>query len=93
THVTEYQKILQNEKTAEVAAAKQSLSAGSYTVPNLELFEEYLQALAEVTVELTWHYNKMKCNQRVGATMPKVLLHRKLWLSAYINQQQADQLL
>ncbi|KAJ2278596.1 hypothetical protein GGH14_002975 [Coemansia sp. RSA 370] len=33
------------------------------------------------------------CNQRVGATTPKVPLHRKLRLSAYINRQRADQLL
>ncbi|KAJ2496446.1 hypothetical protein GGH96_005822, partial [Coemansia sp. RSA 1972] len=66
---------------------------GSCIKPKLKLFEEYLAARAEVEAELTRHYNKTMCHQQVGATMPKVPLHRKLRLSAYINRQRADQLL
>ncbi|KAJ2135626.1 hypothetical protein GGH17_002298 [Coemansia sp. RSA 788] len=93
TRVTKYRKILQNEKTADVAAAERRLGAGSCIKPNLKLFEEYLAARAEVAADLTRHYNETMCNQQDGATTPKVPLHRKLRLSAYINRQRADQLL
>ncbi|KAJ2177072.1 hypothetical protein GGF45_003424, partial [Coemansia sp. RSA 551] len=93
TRVTKYRKILQNEKTADVAAAERRLGAGSCIKPNLKLFEEYLAARAEVAADLTRHYNETMCNQQDGATTPKVPLHRKLRLSAYINHQRADQLL
>ncbi|KAJ2120283.1 hypothetical protein IW147_005199 [Coemansia sp. RSA 720] len=93
TRVKKYRKILENEKTADVAEAERRLSAGSYIKPDLELFKEYLAARADVAVELTRFYNKTMCNQRVGTTTPEVPLHRKLRLSAYTNRQQADQLL
>ncbi|KAJ2720233.1 hypothetical protein H4S00_003280, partial [Coemansia sp. D1744] len=93
TRVTKYQKILQNEKTADVAAAERCLGAGSCIKPNLKLFEEYLVAQAEVAADLTRHYNEIMCNQQDGTTTPKVPLHRKLRLSAYINHQRANQLL
>ncbi|KAJ2480726.1 hypothetical protein IWW56_002239 [Coemansia sp. RSA 2131] len=93
TRVTKYKKILENEKTAEVAALERTLSAGSYIKPDLKLFEEYLAARAEVAVELTRFYNRTMCRQRVGATTPEVPLHRKLRLSAFINRKRADQLL
>ncbi|KAJ2500018.1 hypothetical protein GGH96_003056 [Coemansia sp. RSA 1972] len=88
-----YRKILQDENTADIAALERTLSAGSFTIPDLKLFEEYLTARAEVAVELTRHYNETMCRQRVGATTPEVPLHRKLRLSAYVNRQRADQLL
>ncbi|KAJ2657297.1 hypothetical protein IW148_005240 [Coemansia sp. RSA 1199] len=93
TRVTKYKKILENEKTAEVAALERALSAGSYIKPDLRLFEEYLAARAEVAVELTRHYNQTMCRQRVGTTTPEVPLNRKLQLSAFINRKRADQLL
>ncbi|KAJ2481728.1 hypothetical protein IWW56_001537 [Coemansia sp. RSA 2131] len=93
TRVKKYRKILENEKTADVAAAERKLSAGSYIKPDLKLFEEYLVARADVAERLTRFYNRTMCNQRVGATMPEVPLHRKLRLSAYINRKRADQLL
>ncbi|KAJ2478670.1 hypothetical protein IWW56_003587 [Coemansia sp. RSA 2131] len=93
TCVKKYRKILENEKTADVAALERKLSAGSYIKPDLELFEEYLAARADVAERLTRFYNRTMCNQRVGATMPEVPLHRKLRLSAYINRKKADQLL
>ncbi|KAJ2215766.1 hypothetical protein EV180_006042, partial [Coemansia sp. RSA 518] len=80
TRVTKYRKILQNEKTADVAAAERRLGAGSCIKPNLKLFEEYLAARAEVAADLTRHYNETMCNQQDGTTTPKVPLHRKLWL-------------
>ncbi|KAJ2182299.1 hypothetical protein GGF45_000962 [Coemansia sp. RSA 551] len=91
--VTKHKRIREREKTAEVVTAERRLRAGSYVVPNLQLFEEYLRARADVAVGLTQHYNETKCRQRDGATTPGVPLHRKLRLSAYINRQQADQLL
>ncbi|KAJ2266117.1 hypothetical protein EV176_005713 [Coemansia sp. RSA 451] len=91
--VTKHKRIREREKTAEVVTAERRLRAGSYVVPNLQLFEEYLRARADVAVGLTRHYNETKCRQRDGATTPGVPLHRKLRLSAYINRQQADQLL
>ncbi|KAJ2476202.1 hypothetical protein IWW56_005052 [Coemansia sp. RSA 2131] len=78
TRVKKYRKILENEKTADVAALERKLSAGSYIKPDLKLFEEYLAARADVAVELTRFYNKTMCNQRVGATTPEVPLHRRL---------------
>ncbi|KAJ2498252.1 hypothetical protein GGH96_004456 [Coemansia sp. RSA 1972] len=93
THVAKYRKILQDEKTADITALERTLKAGSFTIPNLALFEEYLAARAEVAVELTRHYNETMCRQRVGATTLMVPLHRKLRLSMFINRQRADQLL
>ncbi|KAJ2176819.1 hypothetical protein EV181_006732, partial [Coemansia sp. RSA 532] len=96
TCITKYRKILQNEKKADVkdiTVLEHTLSAGSCIKPNLKLFEEYLAAQAEVAADLTWHYNETMCNQQDGTTTPKVPLHCKLRLSAFINQQQANQLL
>ncbi|KAJ2502293.1 hypothetical protein GGH96_001228 [Coemansia sp. RSA 1972] len=78
---------------ADIAALERTLKAGSFTIPNLKLFKEYLAAWAKVEAELTDFYNETMCRQQVGATMPMVPLHRKLRLSAYVNQQRADQLL
>ncbi|KAJ2122477.1 hypothetical protein IW147_003345 [Coemansia sp. RSA 720] len=93
TRVKKYRKILENKKTAEVAAAERKLNAGSYLKTDLKLFEEYLAARADVAVELTRFYNESMCRQRVGAMTPEVSLHRKLRLSAFINRKRADQLL
>ncbi|KAJ2499365.1 hypothetical protein GGH96_003591 [Coemansia sp. RSA 1972] len=96
TCVTKHQKILQDKKKADkagIAALERTLSAGSFIKPNLDSYKAYLKAQAEVETKLTWHYNQTMCHQWVGAMMPKVPLHRKLQLSAFINQQQADQLL
>ncbi|KAJ2498012.1 hypothetical protein GGH96_004644 [Coemansia sp. RSA 1972] len=78
---------------ADIAALEHTLKAGSFTKPDLMLFEEYLAARAKVEAELTDFYNESMCRQQVGATTPMVPLHRKLWLLAYINRQRADQLL
>ncbi|KAJ2661945.1 hypothetical protein IW148_003152 [Coemansia sp. RSA 1199] len=91
TRRRKYQKILENEKPANIAAAERSLNAGSRVVPDLELFKDYLRARALVAVDLTRFYNRTMCNQQVGGTMPEVPLHRKLRLSTYINRQRADQ--
>ncbi|KAJ2120453.1 hypothetical protein IW147_005066 [Coemansia sp. RSA 720] len=91
TRRRKYQKILENEKPANIAAAERSLNAGSRVVPDLELFKDYLRARALVADDLTQFYNKTMCHQRVGATTPEVPLHRKLRLSAYINRQRANQ--
>ncbi|KAJ2499106.1 hypothetical protein GGH96_003766 [Coemansia sp. RSA 1972] len=93
TKQARYHKILQDEKTADIAALECTLNAGSFTIPDLALFEVYLAAQAKVEAELTDFYNKTMCRQRDGTMMPEVLLHCKLRLSAYINQQRADQLL
>ncbi|KAJ2498769.1 hypothetical protein GGH96_004053 [Coemansia sp. RSA 1972] len=96
THVAKYRKILQEVKkvdVADIAALERTLSASSFTKPDLKLFEKYLAARAEVEAKLTWHYNETMCRQQDGATMTMVLLHWKLRLSVYVNQQQADQLL
>ncbi|KAJ2499739.1 hypothetical protein GGH96_003250 [Coemansia sp. RSA 1972] len=78
---------------ADIAVLEHTLKAGSFTKPDLTLFEEYLAARAKVEAELTDFYNETMCRQRDGATTPMVPLHRKLQLSAYINWQRADQLL
>ncbi|KAJ2498026.1 hypothetical protein GGH96_004658 [Coemansia sp. RSA 1972] len=96
TRVTKYRKILQDVKKADVAdiaALERTLSAGSFTIPDLALFEEYLAARPEVATKPTRHYNKTMCRQRDSATTPEVPLHQKLRLSAYVNRQRADQLL
>ncbi|KAJ1854393.1 hypothetical protein GGH12_004550 [Coemansia sp. RSA 1822] len=91
TKQKKYKKILQQVKTAEVAAAERTLSAGSCTKPDLKLFEEYLRARADVAAKLTWFYNHTMSRQRDGATTPEVPIHWKLRLSGYIKRQQADQ--
>ncbi|KAJ2659608.1 hypothetical protein IW148_004137, partial [Coemansia sp. RSA 1199] len=53
TKQTKYKKILQQVKTAEVAALKHTLSAGSYLKPGLKLFEEYLHTWVLVAAKLT----------------------------------------
>ncbi|KAJ2498127.1 hypothetical protein GGH96_004547 [Coemansia sp. RSA 1972] len=96
TRVTKYQNICEHVKktdVADIAALERTLKAGSFTKPDLALFEEYLAARAKVEAELTDFYNETMCWQRDGATTPMVPLHRKLRLSAYINRQRADQLL
>ncbi|KAJ2499289.1 hypothetical protein GGH96_003657 [Coemansia sp. RSA 1972] len=90
TCITKHQKILPDKKKADdkdIAALEHTLSAGSYIKPDLALFEVYLKARAEVETELTWFYNRTMCRQRVGTTTPKVPL------PAFVNRQQADQLL
>ncbi|KAJ2478368.1 hypothetical protein IWW56_003755 [Coemansia sp. RSA 2131] len=91
TKQTKYRKILQQVKTAEVAAAERTLGAGSYIKPNLKLFEEYLRARALVAAKLTWFYNRTMSRQRDSATTREVPIHWKLRLSGYIKRQQADQ--
>ncbi|KAJ1858201.1 hypothetical protein LPJ76_001162 [Coemansia sp. RSA 638] len=81
------------KQMAEVAALERTLSAGSFTIPGLDLLKEYLTARAEVAIKLTRHCNKTMCPQRVGATTPEVPLHCNLRLSVYVNRQRADQLL
>ncbi|KAJ2499478.1 hypothetical protein GGH96_003469, partial [Coemansia sp. RSA 1972] len=95
TKQKKYRKIREHVKTdvADIAALERTLKAGSFTIPDLKLFEVYLHARAEVEAELTDFYNETTCRQRVGATTPMVPLHRKLRLLAYTNCQRADQLL
>ncbi|KAJ2503561.1 hypothetical protein GGH96_000121 [Coemansia sp. RSA 1972] len=96
TKQKKYRNICEHVKkvdVADIAALERTLKAGSFTIPDLVLFEEYLAARAKVEAELTDFYNETMCRQRVGATTPMVPLHRKLRLSAYVNQQRADQLL
>ncbi|KAJ2481922.1 hypothetical protein IWW56_001415 [Coemansia sp. RSA 2131] len=70
--------ILENEKTANIAALECTLDAGSYLKPNLELFKVYLRARVLMADDLTRFYNQTMCHQQVGATIPEVPLHRKL---------------
>ncbi|KAJ2497012.1 hypothetical protein GGH96_005412 [Coemansia sp. RSA 1972] len=77
----------------DIAVLEHTLKAGSFTIPDLKLFEVYLCAWAKVEAELTDFYNETMCWQQVGATMPMVPLHWKLQLSACINCQRANQLL
>ncbi|KAJ2472247.1 hypothetical protein IWW56_006185, partial [Coemansia sp. RSA 2131] len=91
TKQTKYRKILQQVKTADVAAAERTLGTGSCIKPDLDLYKVYLRARADVAAKLTWFYNHTMSHQRDGTTTPEVPLHRKLRLSAFINRQQADQ--
>ncbi|KAJ2666734.1 hypothetical protein IW148_000724 [Coemansia sp. RSA 1199] len=91
TKQTKYKKIFQQVKTAEVAAAERTLSAGSYLKPDLDSYKVYLAARADVAAKLTWFYNHTMSRQRDDATTPEVPIHRKLRLSGYIKRQQADQ--
>ncbi|KAJ2501352.1 hypothetical protein GGH96_001961, partial [Coemansia sp. RSA 1972] len=96
TKQKKYRKIREHVKkmdVADIAALEHTPKAGSFTIPDLKLFEVYLAARVKVEAELTDFYNETMCCQRVGATMPMVPLHRKLWLSAFLNRQRADQLL
>ncbi|KAJ2499763.1 hypothetical protein GGH96_003274 [Coemansia sp. RSA 1972] len=96
TCIAKYREIREHVKKVDVAditVLERTLSAGSFIKPDLALFEVYLAARAKVAVELTRHYNETMCWQQVGATTPMVPLHQKLRLSAYVNQQRADQLL
>ncbi|KAJ2500747.1 hypothetical protein GGH96_002500 [Coemansia sp. RSA 1972] len=93
TRRRKYQKICEDEKTAEIVAAERSLNAGSHVVLDLKLFKDHLRARAQVAERLTWFYNRTMCHQQDGATTPKVPMHHKLKLSAFLNHQRADQLL
>ncbi|KAJ2496149.1 hypothetical protein GGH96_006027 [Coemansia sp. RSA 1972] len=91
-----YQTIRKHVKKVDVVditALEHTLKAGSFTKPDLALFEEYLAAQAKVEAELTDFHNETMYRQRDGTMTPMVPLHHKLRLLAYINQQRADQLL
>ncbi|KAJ2544088.1 hypothetical protein IWW35_005434, partial [Coemansia sp. RSA 1878] len=101
TRVTRFKRILEKVKPADIAAAERSLGAGSCVKPGLELFKEYLEARAQVADKLTRFYNETytvhpTSTHPIHKDKPKAEvraypLHRKLRLSAYVNQKQADQ--
>ncbi|KAJ2542725.1 hypothetical protein GGF49_002675, partial [Coemansia sp. RSA 1853] len=91
TKQKKYKKILQQVKTADVAAAERTLGAGSYLKPDLDSYKVYLRSRVLVAAKLTWFYNHTMSRQRDGATTREVPLHWKLRLSGYIKRQQADQ--
>ncbi|KAJ2477769.1 hypothetical protein IWW56_004141, partial [Coemansia sp. RSA 2131] len=71
TKQTKYRKILQQVKTADVAADEHTLGAGSCIKPDLDLYKVYLCARAQVAAKLTWFYNYTMSCQRDGTTMPE----------------------
>ncbi|KAJ2204715.1 hypothetical protein IW143_005477, partial [Coemansia sp. RSA 520] len=104
TRVTRFKRILEKVKkadTEDIAEAERSLSAGSCVKPDLVLFKEYLKARAQVADKLTRFYNETytvhpTSTHKIHKRKPKAEvrafpLHRKLRLSAYVNQKQADQ--
>ncbi|KAJ2634197.1 hypothetical protein IW137_004463, partial [Coemansia sp. RSA 1287] len=104
TRVTRFKRILEKVKKADaedIAEAERSLGAGSCVKPDLELFKEYLVARAQVADKLTRFYNETytvhpTSTHKIHKDKPKAEvraypLHRKLRLSAYVNQKQADQ--
>ncbi|KAJ2423126.1 hypothetical protein IWW41_005062, partial [Coemansia sp. RSA 2522] len=104
TRVTRFKRILEKVKKADaedIAEAERSLGAGSCVKPDLKLFKEYLVARAQVANKLTRFYNETytvhpTSTHKIHKRKPKAEvrafpLHRKLRLSAYVNQKQADQ--
>ncbi|KAJ2145479.1 hypothetical protein IW136_000978, partial [Coemansia sp. RSA 678] len=101
TRMTRFKKILKKVKPADIAEAERSLGAGSWVKPDLVLFKEYLEARAQVADKLTRFYNETHTvhptsTHQIHDDKPKsevwaYPLHRKLRLSAYVNQKQADQ--
>ncbi|KAJ2719480.1 hypothetical protein H4S00_003476 [Coemansia sp. D1744] len=100
TRVTRFKKILKKVKPADIAEAERSLGAGSCVKPDLKLFKEYLVARAQVADKLTRFYNETHTEHPTSTHQIHMFktsepqsfpLHRKLRLSAYINQKQADQ--
>ncbi|KAJ2131428.1 hypothetical protein IW136_005303, partial [Coemansia sp. RSA 678] len=106
TRVTRFKRILEKVKkadAADIAEAERSLGAGSCVKPDLKLFKEYLVARAQVADKLTRFYNETHIvhptsthpiheDKRKPKTEVRAYpLHRKLRLSAYVNQKQADQ--
>ncbi|KAJ1780592.1 hypothetical protein LPJ67_005832, partial [Coemansia sp. RSA 1938] len=104
TRVTRFKRILEKVKKADaedIAEAERSLGAGSCVKPDLKLFKEYLKARAQVADKLTRFYNETytvhpTSTHPIHKDKPKAEvrafpLHRKLRLSAYVNQKQADQ--
>ncbi|KAJ1744688.1 hypothetical protein LPJ58_006564, partial [Coemansia sp. RSA 1591] len=101
TRVTRFKRILEKVKPADIAEAERSLGAGSCVKPDLKLFKEYLKARAQVADKLTCFYNETytvhpTSTHKIHKRKPKAEvraypLHRKLRLSAYVNQKQADQ--
>ncbi|KAJ1757191.1 hypothetical protein LPJ69_004504 [Coemansia sp. RSA 1752] len=100
TRVTRFKKILKKVKPVDIAAAERSLGAGSCVKPDLVLFKEYLKARAQVADKLTRFYNETHTEHPTSTHQIHMFktsepqsfpLHRKLRLSAYINQKQADQ--
>ncbi|KAJ2268188.1 hypothetical protein J3F81_004796, partial [Coemansia sp. RSA 371] len=101
TRVTRFKRILEKVKPVDVAEAERSLGAGSCIKPDLVLFKEYLVARAQVADKLTRFYNETYTvhptsthpihKDKLKAEVRAYPLHRKLRLSAYVNQKQADQ--
>ncbi|KAJ2142654.1 hypothetical protein IW142_004172, partial [Coemansia sp. RSA 564] len=100
TRVTRFKRILEKVKPADIAAAERSLGAGSCVKPDLVLFKEYLKARAQVADKLTRFYNETHTEHPTSTHQIHMFktsepqsfpLHRKLRLSAYVNQKQADQ--
>ncbi|KAJ2142613.1 hypothetical protein IW136_001905 [Coemansia sp. RSA 678] len=100
TRVTRFKQILKKVKPVDIAAAERSLGAGSCVKPDLKLFKEYLEARAQVADKLTRFYNETHTVHPTSTHQIHMFktsepqsfpLHRKLRLSAYINQKQADQ--
>ncbi|KAJ2131153.1 hypothetical protein IW136_005375, partial [Coemansia sp. RSA 678] len=100
TRVTRFKRILEKVKPADIAAAERSLGAGSCVKPDLKLFKEYLVARAQVADKLTRFYNETHTVHPTSTHQIHMFktsepqsfpLHRKLRLSAYVNQKQADQ--
>ncbi|KAJ2254186.1 hypothetical protein GGH98_002406 [Coemansia sp. RSA 454] len=100
TRVTRFKRILEKVKPADIAAAERSLGAGSCVKPDLVLFKEYLKARAQVADKLTIFYNETYTVHPTSTHQIHMFktsepqsfpLHRKLRLSAYVNQKQADQ--
>ncbi|KAJ1854518.1 hypothetical protein GGH12_004280 [Coemansia sp. RSA 1822] len=100
TRLTKFKRILEKVKPAAVADAERSLGAGSCVKPNLELYKVYLVARERVADTLTRFYNETYTVHPTSTHQIHMFktsepqsfpLHRKLRLSAYVNQKQADQ--
>ncbi|KAJ2259556.1 hypothetical protein EV176_006872, partial [Coemansia sp. RSA 451] len=100
TRITRFKRILEKVKKADIAEAERSLGAGSCVKPDLVLFKEYLKARAQVADKLTRFYNETYTVHPTSTHQIHMFktsepqsfpLHRKLRLSAYVNQKQADQ--
>ncbi|KAG0867331.1 hypothetical protein G6F16_008848 [Rhizopus arrhizus] len=89
TKSRKFSKLRNNLKRDEVITAELSLSHFKPSTVNKDRFAEYLQERAEVTPAMKAYYLKEDRpveDQRTGSFLP----FRKIKLSSFINQQQAD---
>ncbi|KAJ1719614.1 hypothetical protein LPJ61_006276, partial [Coemansia biformis] len=89
TCMKRFARIWEKVKPETVQAAEARLSLFSSTTVNLRRYKAYLEARAAEWDLLSDFYSNARATGNLGGRT--YLLHRRLHLSAHLNQQQADQ--